>query len=183
MLFVKPSDLSLFQGKLRIRRNQEKRSILEEFKFSKLRVEERWGAKPLTFPQRSIWKFDFYQISLFFLISAIFEFFPGIKIKSDGFMKSIISKQNRNLVPDWVTICFFKGIISKCLKKEKIEAFWVCGGLFESHQNRLHQEISCQLFEILRCAFNVLSDVEKMSYLDVRNGVEKFRICTFWGGG
>ena len=84
---------------------------------------------------------------------------------------------------DWVTICFFKKMISKCLEKEKIEAFWVCGGLFESHQNRLHQEISCQLFEILRCAFNVLSDVEKMSYLDVRNGVGKFRICTFWGGG
>ena len=69
------------------------------------------------------------------------------------------------------------------LKKEKIEAFWVWSGLFEYHHNRLHQELSWKLFEILRCAFNVLSDVEKMRYWDVRNGVEKFRVCTFWRVG
>ena len=81
------------------------------------------------------------------------------------------------------SLLFFQGNNLKVSKKRKLKHFEFVVGCLNLTRIDFIKKVSCQSFEILRCAFNVLSDVEKMSYLDVRNGVEKFRICTFWGGG
>ena len=57
---------------------------------------------------------------------------------------------------------------------------WV--GYLNISQIRPHQNFSCNLFEILLCAFNVVSEGEKMRYWHVPNTVGKFRIFTIWGG-
>ena len=81
----------------------------------------------------------------------------------------------------WVKWCSLKGLKGEiCWFKIQIwSTFSDIIEFLHTRQNLSKQEISAIGSEILLCAFIVLPEGEKLRSWDARNGVGKFKFCTF----
>ena len=85
---------------------------------------EKWGAKPLTFLQHSLWKLQLLQKSLFSSFARPFNVFPWNKPKSDKFSENRISKNYRKLgiVQKQCSLSICQGYETPHCWKQKV--FW-----------------------------------------------------------
>ena len=126
------------------------------------------GLCPSFFHSPQFRKFEPFQKPLLSSFARPFNVFPWNKPKSDKFSENRISKNHRKLgiiVQNNALCQYVKGIKHHTVENRRcFETIWFEGEFVEYHQNWLQQKICCELFEILRCAFNVLSEGKKMIY-------------------